>query len=318
MRQQHVPGLVADPVAAGGGRDDRRREHQRRPRRQVVRRRAARAAHARAGPPTGCSGPTSRTPTSARSFTPVGPEPAAGRAGAGPALRRLPRDPRPAPGRRDPRLQRLHRDAPGAVPDAGHADHARPARGGLGGADLRDPRRAAERSSTGPRRVDLVDCRGRRRVRGTSTSPTRGGAAGARRTSTCTCSPGETVAMVGRTASGKTTVATPAARASTTSPAARSGSTATTSATSRSRACARQIGVVLDEPFLFSVSIRDNIAYGRPDARSTRFGPRPAPPAPSEFIDGAPGRLRHGRRRARLHALGRAAPADRDRAHAAA
>ncbi len=26
------------------------------------------------------------------------------------------------------------------------------------------------------------------------------------------------------------------------------------------------IGMVLDEPFLFSVSIRDNIAYGRPDA----------------------------------------------------
>jgi ATP-binding cassette subfamily B protein len=26
------------------------------------------------------------------------------------------------------------------------------------------------------------------------------------------------------------------------------------------------IGIVLDEPFLFSVSIRDNIAYGRPDA----------------------------------------------------
>ena len=26
------------------------------------------------------------------------------------------------------------------------------------------------------------------------------------------------------------------------------------------------IGVVLDEPFLFSVSVRDNIAYGRPDA----------------------------------------------------
>jgi len=27
-----------------------------------------------------------------------------------------------------------------------------------------------------------------------------------------------------------------------------------------------QIGVVLDEPFLFTASIRDNIAYGRPDA----------------------------------------------------
>ena len=30
------------------------------------------------------------------------------------------------------------------------------------------------------------------------------------------------------------------------------------------------IGVVLDEPFLFSVSIRDNIAYGRPDASHGR------------------------------------------------
>ena len=26
------------------------------------------------------------------------------------------------------------------------------------------------------------------------------------------------------------------------------------------------VGIVLDEPFLFSVSIRDNIAYGRPGA----------------------------------------------------
>ena len=30
------------------------------------------------------------------------------------------------------------------------------------------------------------------------------------------------------------------------------------------------VGVVLDEPFLFSVSIRDNIAYGRPDASTRR------------------------------------------------
>ena len=27
-----------------------------------------------------------------------------------------------------------------------------------------------------------------------------------------------------------------------------------------------QMGMVLDDPFLFSVSIRDNIAFGRPDA----------------------------------------------------
>ena len=56
--------------------------------------------------------------------------------GAGPAARRLPRDPRQARRRRDPRVQRLHRDAPGALPDARHAGHARPARGRLGGPHL--------------------------------------------------------------------------------------------------------------------------------------------------------------------------------------
>ena len=48
--------------------------------------------------------------------------------------------------------------------------------------------------------------------------------------------------------------------------AARSASTATTSATSRLPSLRHHVGIVLDEPFLFSVSIRDNIAYGRPDA----------------------------------------------------
>ena len=35
-------------------------------------------------------------------------------------------------------------------------------------------------------------------------------------------------------------------------------------------ACARQIGVVLQEPFLFSGTIADNIRYGRPDATRRR------------------------------------------------
>ena len=42
------------------------------------------------------------------------------------------------------------------------------------------------------------------------------------------------------------------------------------------------VGIVLDEPFLFSVSIRDNIAYGKPVGRpATRSRPQPRPPAPT-------------------------------------
>ena len=47
---------------------------------------------------------------------------------------------------------------------------------------------------------------------------------------------------------------------------ARRSSTASTCATSTSRAYRRQLGVVPQEAFLFSGTIRDNIAYGRPDA----------------------------------------------------
>ena len=46
----------------------------------------------------------------------------------------------------------------------------------------------------------------------------------------------------------------------------RARSTATTSATSRLTSMRHHVGVVLDEPFLFSETIRANIAYGRPDA----------------------------------------------------
>ena len=76
--------------------------------------------------------------------------------------------------------------------------------------------------------------------------------------------------------------------------------------------------MVLDEPFLFSVSIRDNIAYGRPDATVDEVvAAARARAGADEFIARAARGLRHGRRRARLHALGRPAPAHRHRPHAA-
>ena len=78
--------------------------------------------------------------------------------------------------------------------------------------------------------------------------------------------PGETVALVGRTGSGKSTVARLLTRfydvtEGTVRPI--DGHDVRDLTLDSLRA---NVGVVLDEPFLFSVSIRDNIAYGRPDA----------------------------------------------------
>jgi ATP-binding cassette subfamily B protein len=76
---------------------------------------------------------------------------------------------------------------------------------------------------------------------------------------------GETVALVGRTGSGKSTIARLVARFYDVSDGAVTvdGHDVRDLTLTSLRA---NIGVVLDEPFLFSVSIRDNIAYGRPDA----------------------------------------------------
>ncbi len=77
--------------------------------------------------------------------------------------------------------------------------------------------------------------------------------------------PGETVALVGRTGSGKSTVARVLARFydATGGTVRVDGHDVRDLTLTSLRA---NIGVVLDEPFLFSISIRENIAYGRPDA----------------------------------------------------
>jgi ATP-binding cassette subfamily B protein len=77
--------------------------------------------------------------------------------------------------------------------------------------------------------------------------------------------PGETVAIVGRTGSGKSTVARLVTRFYDVADGAVciDGKDVRDVTLPSLRA---NVGVVLDEPFLFSISIRDNIAYGRPDA----------------------------------------------------
>ena len=78
-------------------------------------------------------------------------------------------------------------------------------------------------------------------------------------------SPGETVAIVGRTGSGKSTVARLLDRFYDVT----DGDITIDGHDLRDvtlTSLRENVGVVLDEPFLFSISIRDNIAYGRPDA----------------------------------------------------
>ncbi len=80
--------------------------------------------------------------------------------------------------------------------------------------------------------------------------------------------PGETVALVGRTGSGKSTVARLLPRFyDVTGGKLLVDDTDVRDLTIESLRA--NVGIVLDEAFLFSVSIRDNIAYGRPDADLT-------------------------------------------------
>jgi ATP-binding cassette subfamily B protein len=77
--------------------------------------------------------------------------------------------------------------------------------------------------------------------------------------------PGETVALVGRSGSGKSTVGRLLARFyDVDGGAIRIDGLDVRQLTVRS--VRHHVGLVLDEPFLFSISIRDNIAFGRPDA----------------------------------------------------
>jgi ATP-binding cassette subfamily B protein len=97
--------------------------------------------------------------------------------------------------------------------------------------------------------------------------------------------PGETVALVGRTGCGKSTVARLLARFYD----ADAGSVLldghdvreVTLASLRAR-----IGLVLDEAFLFSMSVRDNIAYGRPDASLAEVVAAAKAASAHDFIEG--------------------------------
>ncbi|MDE3007604.1 MAG: ABC transporter ATP-binding protein [Acidobacteriota bacterium] len=99
--------------------------------------------------------------------------------------------------------------------------------------------------------------------------------------------PGETVAIVGRTGSGKSTIARLLTRFYDVGDGAlRVDGHDVRELTLRSLRA--QVGVVLDEPFLFSISIAENIAYGRPEATRDEIVAAAVAANAAEFIDRLP------------------------------
>jgi ATP-binding cassette subfamily B protein len=99
-----------------------------------------------------------------------------------------------------------------------------------------------------------------------------------------TITPGETVAIVGRTGSGKSTIA----RLLTRFYDVTSGSITIGDLDVRDislTSLRARVGLVLDEPFLFSASVRDNIAYGRPDATDDEVRAAAVAAGASGFIE---------------------------------
>lgn len=132
-----------------------------------------------------------------------------------------------------------------------------------------------------PGAVDLVDCRGdvvldEVRFSYPTSGPVLDGLS-------LHLAPGDTLALVGRTGSGKSTLARLLCRFyDVDGGAVRLDGHDVRDLTQASLRA--QVGMVLDEPFLFSMSVRDNIAYGKPDATHEEVVAAAEAAAAHEFI----------------------------------
>ena len=108
--------------------------------------------------------------------------------------------------------------------------------------------------------------------------------------STSTSRAGETVALVGETGAGKSTLVKLVARFYDPTP-ARCSSTAFPCTDLDLRAYRRRLGYVPQEAFLFSGTVRDNIAYGRPDATDAEVERAARAVGAHDFIAGLARRL---------------------------
>ena len=126
---------------------------------------------------------------------------------------------------------------------------------------------------------------------------------------------GRTVALIGHTGSGKTTLAALVPRFYD----ATEGRVLVDGVDVRDvtrRSLRREIGVISQDPFLFSATVRENIAFGVLDATEEQVAAGGSGCAGARVRRGAAEGLRHGDRRARDHPLRRPAAAARDRAGA--
>ena len=96
----------------------------------------------------------------------------------------------------------------------------------------------------------------------------------------------------------------------------RSRSTGRISRACRAHSLRQQIAYVGQDVFLFRGTIRDNIAFGKPDATEDEIVAAAKAANAHDFIMCVPARLRHAGRRARPATVRRPAPAHRGRARA--
>ena len=167
------------------------------------------------------------------------------------------------------------------------------------------------RSATCPRRASCPRARAGCGSRGSRSATTRTGRCS--RGSTSSSRAGRTVALIGHTGSGKTTLASLIPRFYD----VQAGRVTIDGVDVRDvtlTSLRREIGVIAQDPFLFSATVRENLAFGRPEATDEEIEAGGAAGAGARVHREAARRVRDGDRRARDHALGRPAPAGRDRA----
>ena len=212
--------------------------------------------------------------------------PAAARPGRGAVRRRAHGRERLDVGRPVRLVQPLPRDADLAAAHARHVDRRGPARDRVGRADLPGDRRARGRSATQPDAVELPAGPGPRAAsRASRSATTRRGRSS--RGSTSSCEPGKTVALIGHTGSGKTTLASLIPRFYD----VQAGRVTIDGADVREltlNSLRREIGAIAQDPFLFSATVRENLAFGRADATDEQVEQAARLAQAHEFIERLP------------------------------